>query len=298
MVAEKEDGAVVVDPGFPQAFAQALELPVDLQAHGGVGGPQRVPVGLGVILQALPLPDQRFDLRLKAAGGALRHPGRQLAAVDGGKIGLLRLVGRVGAHQAQEQAERFAVGGGGLGAGDGGVHHLVVAGIVAPVFVQAQLPFIVGVVVPAARLPAQVLQRAGGRGNIVAVEDLAGVFGKRGFILARQKVVAGVHPDVVTGGFQFGEKAALLAVQHIAHGAVPMHVGVQPGEEAAPAGYAHRVLAVGVAVRGGLIAGKTVQERRLRGGVAPHVGQGVALHLVGVEDDDMRACRHGNPPWM
>ena len=298
MVAEKEDGAVVVDTGLFEAVAQAAELLVHLFAHGGVAGPQLIPVGFGVGLHALALADQGLD-----AGFALHRPGgaagRQGRPVDGGEIRLLRLVGRVGPYEPQEHTQGLVPGHRGADAAQGGIHDLVVLAVVAAPAVGFQAALVVAEIVLAARLAPGVLPlRAGGGGLVAPVEHLVRMAGKGVRVLPGQKVVAGVHPHMVAGGFQFAEQAALLPVQHIPHGAVAVHMGVLPGEETAPAGHTDRVLAIGMPVAGRLSGRQRVQKGGLGGGVFSQMGQGVRPHLVRVEQDDMGSFGHGRAPFL
>ena len=128
-----------------------------------------------------------------------------------------------------------------------------------------------------------------GGGLVASVEHLVRVAGKGVRVLPGQKVVAGVHPHMVAGGFQFAEQAALLPVQHIPHGTVAVHMGVLPGEEAAPAGHTDRVLAIGMPVAGRLSGRQRVQKGGLGGGVFSQMGQGVRPHLVRVKNNNIRS---------
>ena len=293
MVAEEEDGAVVVDALLLEGGHQPAELGVDLHAHPQIDRPQLVPVGLGVALHAGVPADLGEDLRL---AGAVRRPdtGRQLGPVDGGIIGLLHPVGGVGEGEAQEHTEGL-VRRAGADPLDGGVHHLVVPVVVDPLLVQAQPALEVGVVVFSARLPPQAgVLRAGALLLLAAVVDLVGVALGPAGDLAGGQVVPVIHPDIIAGLPQLLEQGGLPRVQQMAHGAVTMHMGVQPGEEAAPAGHADRVLAIGIAKGDRVGGGEGVQVRGHRRRIA-QMGQRPGPHLVRVEKDDVRLLCHALP---
>ena len=83
VVAEKEDGAVVIDARLFQRRHQAAELGVDLHAHALVHRPQLVPIGVGVIVHPCIFADLRQNFCL---AGAVRRPDArgQFGPVDGG----------------------------------------------------------------------------------------------------------------------------------------------------------------------------------------------------------------------
>ena len=302
VVTEREDVRVVVQPAIAQFVEHETEHVVPARHHAEIHRAHLVILGLAPALHPLSLADgvQHAGLVLERLHiGAAR---RECSAVDERVPRFLTAIRRMRERERAVDEERLflLLEVNGIQECQSGIHAIPVEVFVERSFwILAPEERILEVVTLkdlghlglGEALPAEVhlealdvhlVDQVGSIEEVVAVLFLAP--------RARDEVIAADPHDLIPGLLHGPEDIGILAMHHEMHRAVAERVGIQTGKEAASAGDAHRVLAVGVR-EGYTLLRHGVEIGGARRRVA-QMGHRIRAHLVRDEPYDVGPIIH------
>ena len=218
VIAEEKDRTVIINSCILKPLTEPLKQHIHLAAHSQIDCPQFIPGLRRISLQVLISPNGIQHPGL-ARTFLRQHPGRQPFPVNSGKIRLLHLIGHVGQHQSQKQTQRLLV----RIFPDKPyclVHRLIVTAVISALFIQAKPAAIVRIQLPVA------FYRPRSRRHIPAVENRIRIALGPPCHLAGKQIISGIHPHIIPILPQLREQILLPRMQQIAHGPVPLHMGI------------------------------------------------------------------------